>query len=302
MNTFKHILCPIDFSDPSNRALGMAERLAKDLQTELTVLHVVDTRLPSLGNLYSLHDILQESRRRAQVEMAGRKESAKLARARWEVVEGIPHRAIVERAKKGDVDLVIMGSHGYSGVERILLGSVTEKVLHQIQVPILVVGPSGKSVSQEPFVEKPLRTILVAVDLGPSSSLSIEHASSLAKRYGSELVALHVVSPLADVLGGPLWPAAPELTRLSQELKTKRTEEMRKLVDAASVKGIETEILMWEGEPTTTILQLAADREADLLVMGAHGQGRTELGWLGSTCHKVLRAAPCPVLAVRRIS
>jgi nucleotide-binding universal stress UspA family protein len=299
MKTFTHILCPIDFSVSSNRSLGMAEQLAKDLETELTVIHVVDTRLPSLGHLYPLENILQESRRRAELEMAAKKkESTKLSRARWEVVEGIPHRAIVEYSRKGGIDLVVMGGHGYTGVERLLLGSVTEKVLHQIEIPILVVGtPAGGA--DEPFVAKPLRTILVAVDLGPGSDLAIEYASALAKRYGSKLLAVHVVSPLADVLGGPLWPAAPELTRLSGELRTKRTEEMQKLVNASSLEGVETETLISEGEPPESILGLAADRHVDLLVMGAHGH-RTEFGWLGSTCHRVTRACPCPVLAVRR--
>ena len=298
MKSFEHILCPIDFSDPSHQSLGLAEQLARDLQAELTVLHVIDSRLPSLGNLYPLQDAFRELRRRAELEMAGWKESAKLPRAQWEVVEGIPHRVIVDRSKQGDVDLLIMARHGYSGLERLLLGSVTEKVLHQIEIPILVVGPSGENGGYEPFVKKAFRTILVAVDLGPDSAPSIDYASVIARQYGSNLLAVHVMSPLADVLGGPMWPAAPELMRLSQDVKTKRLEELQKLSRASA--GLKIEPLLWEGDPAGSILQVAAEREADLLVMGAQGHARTKLGWLGSTSHKVIRGAPCPVLAVRR--
>lgn len=295
MSLFQRILCPIDFSDPSNRALEMAKELTKDLGAELTVLHVVDTRLPSLGNLYPLQDAVPESRRRADQEMNRWKEEAKLPQAHWEVVEGTPHRAIVERSKKGDVDLVIMASHGYSGVERLLLGSVTEKVLHQIETPILVVGPSGDG-SYQQVVQKPLRTILLAVDFGPLTPLCDEYASALARRYKSKLFALHVLSPLADVLGGPLWPAPPAgLTQISQDVKTQKAAEMQKLFGTA--EGFETESLIWEGDVARTIVRLAKEKEVDLLVMGAHS--RTELSWLGSTCHKVIRTAPCPVLAVR---
>lgn len=276
--------------------MGLAKQLARDFEAELSAFHVVDTRLPSLGNLYRLPDALSESRRRAEMEMTRWKEEAKLPRAHWEVVEGIPHRAIVERSKKGDVDLVIMASHGYSGVERLLLGSITEKVLHQIEVPILVVPPS-RGGTYEPFVEKPPRTILIAVDLGPLTALSAEYASSVARRYGSKLLALHVLSPLADVLAGPLWPASPPgLTRISENVKSEKAAEMQKLFGKS--QGFDTETMIWEGDAAKTIVRLAKEKEVDLLVMGAHG--RTELGWLGSTCHKVIRAAPCPVLAVRK--
>lgn len=202
--------------------------------------------------------------------------------------------------ERRDVDLLIMASHGYSGVERLLLGSLTEKVLHQVEIPMLVVGPSRESGRYEPFVEKPLRTILVAIDLGPATAPSMEHASVIAKHYGSKLQAVHVMSPLAEALGGPLWPAAPELIRASHEAKTMRADERQKLFGPAVGRGFETETLIWEGDPAETLLHLAAERDADLVVMGAHGHGGTAFGWLRSTCNKVIRATPCPVLAVRK--
>ena len=296
MRPFKHVLCPVDFSDFSRRALILARGIAHDFQAELTVYHVVDTAVLSLGNTLPLQDVYSTRHRRAEEAMASLKSMLELARSRTEVVNGIPHRMIASKAKESGADLVVMGTHGASGFEKLFLGSVTEKVLHQIEAPLLTVTrPTGSTLPDAERGEAVrFRTIMMAVDFEPGAVATAEHALALARRYGAKILALHVYPQPST------FYATAAATRVMDEdrVRSGRQLELEKLVPASIRDTVPTEFLTLKGDPFEVIDRVARERGVDLVVMGARSHG--VMGWLGCTTHKVIRAGACPVLAVRK--
>ncbi len=149
MTPYNHLLCPVDFSESSRRALEWSSRFSKAVGARLTVLHVVDTGLLSLGNLLAVPEAFDELRRRTGEAVLELKRNVGLTHAAVESAEGVPEDAVVNAANRGDVDLLVMGTRGFSGFQKFLLGSVTDKVLHRAQVPLLSISPrfSGQAFS-----------------------------------------------------------------------------------------------------------------------------------------------------------
>ncbi len=301
MKPFKHILCPVDFSQSSRKAAALAHGIAKDFEADLTILHVVDTAtLTSLGNLVPLEEVFAQSRQWAEGELNTLGETIDLSKARVEVAEGAPHRVITKRAKETGADLLVMATHGFSGFERLVLGSVTEKVLHQVEVPLLAVSQRGR-VEEYPAAER-FRTILMAVDFGPGTVAIAEHALALGQHYRSKVLAVYVLSPPQEMLGDPgaPWVSDRELARIRSEWKRERMTEMEKLIPTSVREVCDTVPLVLEGNPVEVLQNLVEEKDVDLVIMGAHGHGKSALGWLGSNCHKMIRGARCPILAVRK--
>jgi len=191
----------------------------------------------------------------------------------------------------------VMGTHGLSGFQRLLLGSVTEKVLHRVRVPLLALSPWLRP--SEPPGFRALRTIVMAVDFGPESANVVRHAVWMKEHYRAKLVALHVVSiPFVVVNEASFEPLSQlEVQRVTDSLIDERRKELRALLPESVAD--ETEIEIPVGSTLGELRALIDDRSADLVVMGAGGHRELGLGWLGSTCHKLVRSAPCPVLVVR---
>lgn len=309
MKAPERILCPIDFSDCSRHAVKLARTLARNFGAQLKVLHVVDTQEGSLWQYVSLEDVLRDSRRRAEDEVAAVDARADGAAVEVEIVNGTPYRIIVDRIEQEKFDLVVMGTHGHSEFEKLFLGSVTDKVAHLITAPLLTVSkpPEEKGETERPNLasgaadaQQHFRSIVMATDLGPTARVIADYALGYAQKFGARLTAVHVVSP-PEVwsIGGAPWLSDTELERLTSEVRRERTAELNRLLPPAVRGSVETELLVQEGVPWEEVTDLARQRRADLVVVGAHGLGRSELRWLGSTCHNVMRASPCPVLIVR---
>ena len=159
----KSILCPVDFSDISRMAVSWSCQLAKELEGELTVLHALDTALLNVGNLVAAPDSAAELRSQAENEMAAWADELDLAGSRVVIEDGVPADVIVKATEEQDVDLLVMGTHGLSGLQKLLLGSVMEKVLHRVQVPLLSFSPRSRNAPYAP------KNILLAVDFGPET-------------------------------------------------------------------------------------------------------------------------------------
>jgi nucleotide-binding universal stress UspA family protein len=301
MRPFKHILCPVDFSDFSRRAVKVARGLAGDFEAQLHLFHVLDIRAFSPAEAALAPKIDAANRRRVEDQMARLAESEGLSPGQVEIAEGLPHKAIVQKAEELPVDLVVMGTHGISGFERLLLGSVTEKVLHQVQVPLLAVSQKVPDSALAAEEKRRFQTVLVATDLGADAVETVEYALSLGMKYNSRTLILHVVPPPMAFFG-PMeapWMGSVEIEDVSDRLKKDSHKRLEELIPERLRETCEPEFLVREGAPSATILDLARERDVDLIVVGAHGHGKSDLGWVGSTCHRVMRAAKCPVLAVR---
>jgi nucleotide-binding universal stress UspA family protein len=290
--TFRHILCPFDFSPSSREALEFAMLLARDFEARLDVLHVVPLQpdadgLPS-RNGGSLFD------RRRRLELAVEEISAALGfeGASVEALRGRPRERIGERVAETGADLLVMGTQGHSEFERLYLGSVTAAVLQKVKVPLLVVprrtGPHRRG---------RLRTVLAAVEpLGETKSLA-EVASSLAKKYGCRLLLVSASPSLRLLFGTDLPPSLLEVE--IDAVERRRTEaRRRRLNELLPALGVldRLELAVEDGPPSQVLVAMAAARQADLLLL----QTGQENEWaIGSTCQRVIRGAPCPVLLVR---
>jgi nucleotide-binding universal stress UspA family protein len=297
MNPYRHLLCPVDFSDASRKALQWTSRFAKETGARLTVLHVLDTALLSVGNLVAAPDIFAELRRRVDEGFVLLKKELDLRHATFESADGVPEDVIVSAAAERGVDLVVMGTHGHSGLQKFFLGSVTEKVLHRTRVPLLTLSPSA---DEKRSTGGPgLGQLLMAIDLGPESQGVVRHGVWLAQHFKVKPVALHAVARPYVMLNEASYEplGGMEIERMTESLTAARRKDLEALLPESG--GGPVEAIVTVGPAFESLRRLVEERPVDLVVMGAGDHGEAGIRWLGSTCHKMVRWAPCPVMVVR---
>jgi nucleotide-binding universal stress UspA family protein len=286
------ILCTIDFSEFSRDALQHGLSLAKWYSAKLTILHVYETLglvrgLPGEAFLppATPDEMAEEVRRFCAPLLAAAEQAPEIT-----VREGNAAREITHEADRLSADLLILGTHGRSGFERLFLGSVAEKVLRSTRVPVLIIPPPVREPGSPLY-----KTILCPLDFSDASIRALEYAMSLAKEADARLILLHVIEDLladADVetLG---HLSLAEYYRQSERDATARLEGM---VPEEAVWST-PQLRVARGRAHRQILQIVADEHADLVVMGVQGKGAIS-GVFGSTTHRVIREAGCPVLTL----
>jgi nucleotide-binding universal stress UspA family protein len=298
MIAMRHILCPTDFSDGARRALSQAVTLAGWYEARLTVLHVTPSAPTVAGFPPMVNPITMESmsRERVQEEVRAFAEPATAAGldVKVSVREGPAAAGIVEEAAVARADLIVMGTHGRSGFEHLMLGSVTEKVLRTAPCPVLTVAwPAGEPPPRELSA---LRHVVCPLDFSESSREALRLALSLAERAKARLTVAHVLE----------WPEA-ELRHphvMSKDYERFVEGEARRQLQAAippdARNWCEIREVVLAGTPWRRILHLAAEDAADLIVVGVKGLNAIERLLFGSTANHVVRQASCPVLTVRK--
>jgi nucleotide-binding universal stress UspA family protein len=299
MVTVSRILCPVDLSEFSRRALSHALALAGWYGAELTALHVrprsirppgwgEDAALPVLEGLLEgpEHDA---ALRRLVTEVAAESRVVTVFRDGGVVAE------IVRLARDLPADLVVMGTHGASGFERLMMGSVTEKVLRKAPCPVLTV-PRG---AERPLPATPVEfnTIVCGVDFSAVSLQAFDYALSLAQEAQARLVLVHVFEAMPPEHEAEL-ASRFDLGEYVRVLEAVAVERLAQLVPDAARDWCEPELVVRHGKPYHELVQLAQERAADLLVLGAHGRGPLDVALFGSTTSQVVRQATCPVLTV----
>ena len=298
MIEFKHVLCPVDFSESSNRSLDHAVVLARWYESTLTVLHVVPTFEPmpvqgELGypmqvvNPFSQDEVVAQMRR--HLDVAGvPPDAVVIARA------GHASTAIVDEAVASSADLIVMGTHGRRGFKRLFLGSVTESVLREAPCPVLTVPPHAPADSTRVVVFK---RILCPIDFSPSSLQALGFALDLARQSNGKVTLLNVVEWLAE--DDPMVSAHFNVPEIRGHMREDAEHRLHALVAAESRTWCEVDNVVGFGRAHREILRTAEMKSADLIVMGAQGRGGVGLALFGSTTQQVLRGASCPVLTVR---
>jgi nucleotide-binding universal stress UspA family protein len=210
------------------------------------------------------------------------------------VVGGNPAQEILIQSRIRDADVIVLGSHGRSGFERLRLGSVAEHVLRRAECPVLVVPHRAPdAVPAGPVV---YRQIVCGVDFSPSSDKALACAIDLARHDGAQVTAVHAVE-LAHVLQ-PTVIAGPDTLSVHTRLRADARERLRRLMASHTAANFGVDEVLVDGSPRGEILRVAADRRADLIVLGAHGSVAGALVF-GSTTSLIVREATCPVLTVR---
>lgn len=300
MIELRRILCAVDFSAHSARALRHAERLADWYDAELRLLHTYHVLpvAPFAPEMTPAMLLTEEYRTQLKQELLRVSECRGPLRTRLqaEVVEGAPAACIVNAAREWPADLLVLGTHGRSGLPRFILGSVAERVVRQAPCPVLTVpAPVARGDTRAVF-----KRIVCAIDFSPSSLRALDYAMSLAQEADASLHVLHVFE-----LQGALperWRDALTPRALQDELlalESERRERLQRAVPDASRSYCAVETVMRDGTPYREILRAAEERDAELIVLGVHGRNAADLWFLGSTANHVIRQSQCPVLTIR---
>lgn len=289
------ILCPVDFSEISQHALDHAAAIAGWYEARLTLLYVF-ANLPTMD----LPPLVLEDSDRARLTTAMRGMAAR-------VPSGLPidfriqdagyvHDEILAQLAATHADLLVLGTHGRSGFQRLFLGSVTEKLIRKASCPTLVVPPRAPDVSADAPVQ--FRRILCPLDFSESSLDALAFAINMAEEADARLTLLHVVD-IPTVVSEDPAVFEVDLGRIRQTAAANARQRLHGLVpdDARTFCTVETAIV--EGRAYAEILRQAGERQSDLIVMGVRGRGAVDRLLFGSTTHHVIRAATCPVLIVR---
>jgi len=267
----RSILLPTDMSGASAAAFAYARLLKDQFGSVAHVLHAQYFEMPpyfSSGQLDLLRRELERSRRLAADYLRREAETALGEGVQVMIREKPPADAILEGGRELDVDLILMGTHGRKGAERIWLGSVAERVLRSADRPVLAVQAS--------WSPAPIRHVLCPVIPSDAGRTALAYAARVAQIAGARLTVLHAAEPGAPPIDCPL-------------------------VDEATRRNCEVEERVLQGDAARTILEAARSLKPDLVVMGAERK-RSRFGeFFSSTTQKVIQSAPPPIIIVPRV-
>lgn len=270
----ERLLLPTDGSIACEGAVRVAIELAKTCGSKLYLLSVIE--IPAFGGEFveTLPKMVEKLESDAKGLLNSLKERA--------IKEGVsseaiiyqgeePYKYIVDEASKNNVEMIIMGRKGRTGLERLMMGSVTSKVIGHAPCKVLVVPRDARLT---------LEKILIATDGSIYSEMASREAISIAKRAGSSLIALSVAKREENI------PAAKESVDMVRKVAEK--------------EGIKVEVLTPKGIPYESIVDTAIQKNAGLIVVGSHGRTGLERLLMGSVTERVIGNTKCPVLVVRR--
>jgi len=294
----RRILCPTDFSDISRHALEHAIVIAGWYGSQIVAFHVrnptivlsTSVPLPAVTRDMASGDT---NRQRSEEELRTWLSPATAAGLQTDVVvdEGSPAGRILEHARSLRPDLILMGTHGQGGFERLVLGSVAEKVLRKATCPVMTVPPPAASTSKVPF-----KQLLCPMDFSDSSTAALRFAFSLAQESNARLTLLHVFE----------WPSDEasarrvlETSEFHRQWETETRHQLEALIPDDARNWCTPEPKLAFGKAYQQILSVAATEHADLIVMGVRGRYAIDMVLFGSTTQQVVRQASCPVLTLR---
>ena len=288
-----HVLCPIDFSEPSRAALRYAAIAAAHQSAPLTLLTVNDPLLAQAaamaGGSGSLDaDALRELEQFFNDTFSGRPPSV---RAQFAVATGKPDVEILRIAAERHANLIVMSSRGATGIRKLFLGSITERVLRATRVPVLVTPPAETGPTAIEDLRKTIRRILVPVDLNDAMAETVDAARQVAEILGAPVLVVHVIEPVRTMVPGHTFAA-----NVDSERRGRAEQRLQQLVEGLPPQP-RLEPLVVFGEPAEEVAKIAADRQAGLIVMGLHASAQPGAR-MGSVTYRVLSVTHGLVLAL----
>lgn len=289
------ILVPTDGSEGAKIGARRGIDLAASLGADLHVLSAVDTREigPAVSNLDADDGIDQEQPLEDQAEQAV-ETVARLARSHYSgritttVERGIPVRAITDYADTHDIDLIVMGTHGRTGLEQILLGSVAEKTLRTASVPVVTVPSSVDAVEVDDVAYE---NILLPTDGSEGAEIAIDWALTLADLYDATLHTIYSVDTS--------WFAGGEdNVEIRDALEQTGREALETVRERARESGVSVAGSVGSGPAARVIRSYSEEHDIDMIVMGTHGRSGVERYLIGSVTETVVRTADLPVCCV----
>lgn len=300
------VLFPTDFSPYARYAMQYAIAMARRFGGILHVAHMIDSalfgegqgqaRIVGMGGSKSEMDAVYESvhehaaTRLNHVLQISRDQGVE---AQMHILRGLPWERTVALAAELGVGLVVIPTHGRSGFDRLVYGSVCERVVRQSPAPVLCIKHPEHEFVAEPALEVNLRQVVFPTDFSDYSLQVLPYAVSLCRMFDARLTLVHVAET-------PLFmpEMLPQTTvEIEIEQRTQAEQQLHRAACTAVGVNVDTEVRM--GQPHRQIAEVVAERGADLVVVPTHGYSGIRHVLFGSVAEKVVRSAPCPVMTIR---
>ena len=280
----RNILFATDFSEASMHALPYAAGIARKLGSSVYLCHIVEPK-PLVASAPEVAPSLYEGiEEQAATQLTALAHSPELKEidAKTALGEGAIGDALPNLVLEKKIDLIVMGTHGRTGIRRLLLGSAVEAVCRVATCPVLTVGPG-----LAPRTATTLSRILFATDLSDDSERILPYLRQMAEEYGSEITVLHVM-PEELVTN-------PEAAKLAEPIRNTLIQKFE-----PELACLKVEFLIGFGETVETVLRTARAKNADLIAMGIHNPFLPGVQLKSSTAYRIMAGAHCPVLTFRR--
>src|SRR5271169_3712228 len=299
MLEIKSIVCPVDFSEFSVRAYHHALSLAEHYRAKLVAQHIIElSHYPYADYAASAGDY--ENFCRAMLE-GGKEQLREFVKMHSQgeiqpelvVSQGTAPDCILAFAQEQKTDLIVMGTHGRRGFDRLMLGTTTDRVMRRSACPVLAVSKappeslpansaSGAAASEERHEVHRLNRIVFCTDFSENSERALNYAISATREYDAELTMLHVLER--------------EDSARKEEIITTAAGQLDKLIPPEERKRLKIKTEVRVGKSYQQIIQHAEEERIDLVVMAVRGRGALDLAVFGSTTYRVMQLGPCPVL------
>ncbi len=292
---FKKILVPVDFSDFSDNAVEFALLMAERFGAEVMILHTVllfEQDLNEQEHLEAYENLIQQKENERIKKM---KTHHKKGEKRGVTVDSVLLRgmsaanSILDYMSGKDFDLVVMGTHGHTGIVKWFAGSTTEKVVRFSPIPVVTV--------HKDYTREKIEKILVPIDFSEYSHIAIEQGKTIAKEFNAAVEFMHVVEQ--DAHPEFYYISSDPILKANPQLKNHIIESLKKYSGVSEGKA---GFVVGEGKPHKEIIEYAEENDIDMIVMPTRGMSDLEHIIMGSTTERVVRVATCPVLTVRKKS
>jgi universal stress protein E len=295
MGGFRRVLCATDLSEAAEVAIRAADREARLHGAELAILHVLP--VSQSGSPMSPEEVektllRQESLASQIIDRLLERVEALTGRDAGQVTvmveDGAPDEEIARQCETFGADLMVVGSHGQTGHRPRLFGSTAERVVKRSPVSVLVARPSYET-----------GRILLATDFATSADAAAHLAANEAVRRCASITAVHSVEVIAPELALADMATIPPIALASYPVEEIRQAARKRLSETLAALGVDGDVEVTEGPPGEAIVKLAAERRAELVVIGSSHRSGIDRLLLGSVALRVVREAPCSVLVAR---
>jgi nucleotide-binding universal stress UspA family protein len=289
------VLCPIDFSEFSIRAYHYAQSMAVHYRAKLVVQHVVElSGHPSLGfaataGLYQEFCKALYETGKHELRAFVKKHTHAETHLELVVQQGTAADSILSFAEAQKMHVIVMGTHGRRGFDRLVLGSVTDRVIRRASCPVLAICKPLRDYAaedEERHHVHHLSRILFCTDFSENSERALNYAISATAEYDAELTLLHVLEE------------APTPAN-TQKTIANATGQLDRLIAPEKRKTMKIKTVVRIGKAYEQIIQFAVEERVDMVTMGVKGRDALDAAIFGSTTYRVIQLGPCPVLAVR---
>ena len=300
-SSIRRILFATDYSSGCLQAYRHSLEWAQGCQAELDIVHVMGVLPGKETNSAVANRYIAEQGKQSQskIEKLVSQAKERIPSVQSHLLEGMPAEQIITFAVDSHADLLITGTEGWTGVNRLLMGSVADRVVCQAPCPVLTIR-SKEEVNAEAVQTRDAITpsvpkhILVPLDFSDCSLAAFEYAAQIAKWFDASVTLLHALEPLSYSLDFNLTHPV-EMKQFRQSVETRLSE----LAGILKKDGLSASYKVGEKPAVDTILKSSADTHADLLVLGTHGRRGLSRVLMGSVTATVLRQSSCPVLTVK---